>query len=104
MPKLFKKSKRISLIDFRFALLAIENDLKESIIVVVIVVVVKRNNNKQSFFSFFFLFTLSKNLHTILSTKKDVRQLLNAVNNIKLVELIEQQLKAIQACHEALAI
>ncbi len=53
----------------------------------------------QSFF-FFFLFILLK----MPSTKKDVRQLLSAINNIKLIKLIEQQLRVIQARYEALAI
>ena len=103
IKKLFKKSKKISLINFTFALLAINNNLKESINIVV-VIVVKQNNNEQSFFFSFSLFTLLKNLYTILSTKKDVRQLLSAINNIKLVELIEQQLKTIQVCYKVLAI
>jgi len=82
-----------------YALLAIDNNLKESIIVVVVIVAIKRNNDEQSFF-FFFFFTLLK----MPFIKKDVRQLLNVIKDIKLVELTKQQLKVIQVCHEVLAI
>lgn len=95
--KAFRKPKRFSSIDFKFAALAIDGDLRRSSSMSSIKLSDKFTI--ESSFSFF-SFVLS-----MTSTKKDVCQSLNVVDAIKLVdESTKQRLKALQARHEKLAI
>ncbi len=84
--KTFKK-KKSSLIDFELIELTIDDDLSMSFAIVV-------KLNKSIFVFVFVFFFLHKSM-SLLSIKKNVRQSLDAMKNIKAIELIEQQLKTI---------
>jgi len=84
--KIFRK-KRLFLVDFKLIKLTIDDDLSINFAIAI-------KLNKFIFVFFFFFFSLYKSI-SLLSIKKDVRQLLDAIKNIKTIELTEQQLKTI---------
>jgi len=83
---IFRK-KRLFLVDFKLIKLTIDNDLSINFAIAI-------KLNKFIFVFFFFFFSLYKSI-SLLSIKKDVRQLLDAIKNIKTIELTAQQLKTI---------
>jgi len=87
--KTFRK-KRLSLVDSKLIELTIDNNLSISL-----AIVVKLNKSIFVFFFFFFFFFFLYESMSLLFIKKDVRQLLGAIKNIKAIELTKQQLKTI---------
>jgi len=85
--KTFRK-KRLSLVDSKLIELTIDDNLSISL-----AIVVKLNKSIFVFFFFFFFFLYES--MSLLFIKKDVRQLLDAIKNIKVIELTKQQLKTI---------
>ncbi len=86
------------LVDSNLTRLTIDDNLSINF-----VVVAKLNNNKESIsFLFFFFSTLSKIF--LLSIKKDVRQLFDAIIKIKTIRLAKQQLKTIYVRYNALEV
>ena len=79
--KIFKK-KKLSLVDFKLIEFTINNNLSISF-----AIIIKLN---KSIFVFFFFFFFLYELMSSLSIKKDVRQLFDAIRDIKTIELIEQ--------------
>ncbi len=81
MGKTFRK-KRILLIDSRFIVLVIDDNLFINFAIVV-------KLNKFIFAFFFFFFLLHKSMSSLF-IKKDVRQLLDTIKNIKTIKLTKQ--------------
>jgi len=90
------KKKRLSLVDFKLIELLIDNNLSISLAIAI-------KLNESIFVFFFFFFLLHKSI-SLPSIKKDVRQLFDAIKNIKAIKLTKQQLKTIYTCYNDLEI